>query len=425
MPGPAKIMAGNWRWFICGLLFLATTLNYMDRQVLGLLAPELQRAIGWSETQYAHIIVAFQAAYALGLLAFGRIIDRLGTRRGYALAVVLWSVAAAGHALAASVTGFGVARFALGLGEAGNFPAAIKAVAEWFPQRERALANGLFNSGCNIGAILAPLLVPWLALRGGWPLPFIILGAAGFIWLFAWLHWYQPPALTPQLTPAERAHIAAGAAAEPAGRIRCRQLLRHRATWAFITGYALTAPIWWFYLYWLPKFLNQRFGLNLLQLGGPLILIYVLASLGSIGRGWLSSGLLRRGWSLNAARKTAMLGCAVCVLPVSAVTLTDQVWVAAALIGLAASAHQGWAANLFALATDLFPKPAVASVVGLGGMAGALTAMAFAESTGFILAHSGSYWILFVIASMAYLAAWGIIHGLIPRWQPVAATDDL
>ena len=410
---------GNWRWKICALLFFATTINYMDRQVLGLLAPTLQKDIGWSETQYAHIIVAFQAAYAIGLLVFGRWIDVIGTKKGYAFAVIFWSVAAAAHALVRSVFGFGVARFALGLGEAGNFPAAVKAVAEWFPQRERALANGIFNSGCNIGAVLAPLLVPWMAIRWGWPAPFVALGALGFVWLIFWRIFYESPEKSRRVSPAELSYIRGDESESASPKISWPNLLAHRQTWAFIVGYGFTAPIWWFYLYWLTKFLSKQYGLDLTDLGLPLVVIYSMTCFGSIGGGRLSSALMRRGWSLNAGRKTAMLVCAVCVVPVVFAPHAPNLWVATFLIGLAASAHQGWAANLFALASDLFPKDAVASVVGLGGMAGALTAMAFSESTGFILETTGSYWSLFAIASSAYLIALAIIHWLSPALQPV------
>jgi ACS family hexuronate transporter-like MFS transporter len=409
----------RWRWWICALLFCATAINYMDRQVLGLLAPTLEKDIGWSEKEYAHIVVAFQAAYALGLVTFGRWIDVVGTKTGYAIAVTLWSVAAAGHALARSVFGFGVARFALGLGESGNFPAAVKAVAEWFPRRERALANGIFNSGCNVGAVLAPLVVPWMVLHWGWQSAFVALGFAGFFWLVFWLLYYESPEKSRRVSPAELAHIQSDSPEPVVKNFSGLKLLAHRQTWAFIVGYAFSAPIWWFYLYWLPKFLNKQYGLNLTSLGLPLVVIYSMTCFGSIGGGWLSSALLRRGWSVNASRKTAMLLCALCVVPVVFAAHASSLWVATLLIGLAASAHQGWAANLFALASDLFPKQAVASVVGLGGMAGALTAMAFAESTGFILESTGSYWTLFAIASTAYLAALTLIHWLSPKLEPV------
>ena len=408
----------NWRWVICALLFLATTINYMDRQVLGLLAPTLQHDIGWSETDYANIIVAFQAAYALGLMAFGRGVDILGTRKGYALAVLVWSVAAIGHALARSATGFGVARFALGLGESGNFPAAVKAVSEWFPLRERALANGIFNSGCNVGAVLAPVLVPWLTLRWGWPAAFVVLGVLGFIWLIGWLLFYEVPEKSRYVGPDALADLRSDSPQTRSPRIPWSRLLACRQAWAFVVGYAFSAPIWWFYLYWLTKFLNRQYGLDLASLGLPLVVIYSMTCFGSIGGGWLSSALLQRGWSLNASRKTAMLICALCVVPVVFAAHASHLWLATVLIGIAASAHQGWAANLFALASDLFPRQAVGSVVGLGGLAGALTAMVFSESTGYILETTGSYWSLFAVAALAYLAALAIIHWLSPQLLP-------
>jgi ACS family hexuronate transporter-like MFS transporter len=413
----------GWRWWICALLFFATAINYMDRQVLGLLAPALQKDIGWDEKQYAHIVVAFQAAYAIGLVFCGRWIDVIGTKKGYAVAVTFWSLAAAGHALVRNVFGFGVARFALGLGESGNFPAAVKAVAEWFPRRERALANGIFNSGCNVGAVLAPITVPWMALHWGWRSAFVALGVAGFIWLVFWLLFYESPERSRRVSPAELAHIRSESSEPAVQKISWLKLLAHRQTWAFVVGYAFSAPIWWFYLYWLPKFLDQQYGLDLTSLGLPLVVIYSMTCFGSIGGGWLSSALLHRGWSLNASRKLAMLVCAACVVPVIFAAHASNLWLATVLIGLAASAHQGWAANLFALATDLFPTQAVASVVGLGGMAGALTAMAFSESTGYILESTGSYWTLFAIAPMAYLAALALIHWLTPRLQPVERFD--
>ena len=390
----------------------------MDRQVLGLLAPTLEREIGWTEVQYGNIVTAFQAAYALGLLGFGRLVDVMGTRQGYAISVISWSLAAAAHALARSVPGFGAARFALGLGEAGNFPAAVKAVAEWFPRRERALANGIFNSGANVGAILAPALVPWLTGMWGWQSAFILLGALGFVWLGLWLWLYSSPDESRYVPASELAHIRSDPPEADPGKIRWQSLLGYRQTWAFITGFALSAPIWWFYLYWLPKFLHKQYGLELSKLGLPLIVIYTMTCFGSVGGGWLSSTLLKRGWSVNASRKTAMLVCALCVIPVVFAAQTANLWVATLLIGLAASAHQGWAANLFALAGDLFPKQAVASVVGLGGMFGAVAAMVFSQSAGWILEITGSYWSLFVIAGSVYPLALAILHVLSPRLTP-------
>jgi ACS family hexuronate transporter-like MFS transporter len=400
------------------LIFAATTINYMDRQVLGILAPTLEKTLGWNEIEYARIVMAFQAAYAIGLLGFGRLIDRIGTRHGYAISIVAWSVAAMAHALARSVWGFGVARFALGLGEAGNFPAAVKAVTEWFPRRERALATGLFNSGSNVGAILAPLVVPWITLRYGWQMAFVVLGATGFGWLIFWYWLYALPTESRRVSPEELAHIHSDPPEPAVETISWRKLLRYRQTWAFVIGMSFSAPIWWFYLYWLPKFLHKQHGLDLATLGPPLVVIYTMTTVGSIGGGWLSGALLKRGWSVNASRKTAMLICALCVVPVVFAAKASNLWVATFLIGLAASAHQGWAANLFTLVSDLFPKQAVASVVGLGGMFGSIAAMAFSQSAGMILQATGSYWVLFIIAGSAYLLALAIMQLLIPTMKP-------
>jgi len=409
----------GFRWTICALLFAATTINYLDRQVLGILAPTLEEKLGWDELDYARIVMAFQAAYALGLLGFGRLIDRIGTRHGYAISIFAWSVAATAHALARGLWGFGLARFALGLGEAGNFPAAIKAVTEWFPRRERALATGLFNSGSNVGAILAPLLVPWLTLRYGWQMAFIVLGATGFIWLVFWYWLYSSPMASPRISPAELMHIQSDPPEPPLAKIQWHRLLRYRQTWAFIVGMFFSAPIWWFYLYWLPKFLHKQYGLELETLGPPLVAIYTMTTVGSIAGGWLSGSLLKRGWSINASRKTALFSCALCVVPVVFAAQASELWVATALIGLAASAHQGWSANLFTLVSDLFPKQAVASVVGLGGMFGSVAAVAFSQSAGVILQATGSYWVLFIMAGSAYLLAFAIMQILIPSMQPV------
>lgn len=412
------IRSTGFRWTVCALLFFATTINYMDRQVLGILAPTLEREIGWSEIEYSHIVMAFQAAYALGLVVFGRLVDRIGTRHGYAISIFAWSVAAMVHALAKSVTGFGIARFSLGLGEAGNFPAAVKAVSEWFPSRERALATGLFNSGANVGAILAPLCVPWITLRYGWQMAFIILGATGFVWLFFWYWLYASPARSRRVSPAELVHIHSDPPEAEMEKIPWSRLLRYRQTWAFVVAISFTAPIWWFFLYWLPKFLHQQHGLDLASLGPPLVVIYSMTTVGSIGGGWLSGHLLKRGWSVNASRKTTLLICALCVVPVVFAAKASNLWVATMLIGLAAAAHQGWAANLFTLVSDMFPKQAVGSVVGIGSMFGSVAAMGFAQLTGFILQTTGSYWPLFIMAGSAYLLALVILQALIPGMKP-------
>jgi ACS family hexuronate transporter-like MFS transporter len=428
---------GYYRWVICGLIFFATTINYIDRQVIGILKPTLQAQFGWSEIDYADIVFAFQLAYAIAFLFAGRMIDRLGTKTGYSIALIVWSVAAIAHAEApvfgaaaasvlavvglaysASVAGFIVARLALGFGEAGNFPAAIKVVAEWFPKRERALATGLFNSGTNVGALVTPLVVPWITLQWGWYWAFVITGALGFLWLFLWLPLYGSPETHPRVKPAELAHIRSDPA-DPPTHIPWSQLLRYRQTWAFALGKFMTDPIWWLYLFWIPDFLNRNYGIDLRTIGPPLVAIYLVADVGSIGGGWLSSSLLKRGWNVNAARKTAMLLCALAVLPMVFAAGARELWVAVALVSVAAAAHQGWSANLFTLTSDTFPRKAVGSVVGLGGFAGAVGGMLIAKVTGYILDTTGSYLPVFFIAAFAYLSALLVIHLLSPKLEPV------
>ena len=438
-PGFAPASAapvGRFRWTICGLLFFAATINYVDRQVIGILKPTLQGEFGWSEIDYSDIVFAFQLAYGIGLLAAGRMIDRLGARTGFAVAIVIWSLAAMAHAetavfgpvaasvlalvgltYSASVAGFIVARLALGFGEAGNFPAAIKVVAEWFPKRERAFATGLFNSGTNIGALLTPLLVPWITLRWGWYWAFIATGALGFLWLALWWVTYDRPERHPRLGAAELAHIRSDPA-DTAATIPWRSLMGHRQTWAFALGKFLTDPVWWLYLFWVPDFLHRNHGINLSTMGPPLVTIYLVADIGSIGGGWLSSRLIKRGWTVNAGRKTAMLVCALAVLPMVFASGAKDLWVAVALISVAAAAHQGWSANLFTLVSDMFPKQAIGSVVGFGGMAGAVGGMLIAKLTGYILNATGSYVPIFLIAAFAYVVALAIIHLLVPRLDP-------
>ncbi len=415
---PAMVTpAGRYRWRICGLLLAATTINYIDRQVLGVLAPELQRTFAWSEIEYGYIITAFQGAYAIGLLTAGAVIDRLGTRLGYALAITIWSLAAMSHALVGSVAGFAMARFALGLGEAGNFPAAIKTVAEWFPRRERAFATGIFNSGSNIGAIVAPLTVPIIAVTFGWQAAFLATGILSAAWLVTWWITYRPPEQHPKLTAAELALIRSDPQ-EATERVPWLQLLRYRQTWAFVLGKFMTNPIWWFFLFWLPKFLNSEYGLSLLGLGAPLVAIYVMADVGSIAGGWLAGRFIKQGWSPNRARKGAMLICALAVVPVVFVSQTQHLWVAVGLIGLATAGHQGWSANIFTLPSDMFPRRTVASVVGIGGFGGAVGGMLIATFTGFLLQTTGSYVPVFIMAASAYLLALALIHLLVPRLEP-------
>ncbi|HVQ38208.1 MAG TPA: MFS transporter [Pyrinomonadaceae bacterium] len=410
---------GRYRWVICTMLFFATTINYIDRAVLGILATDKSfvATIGWNEAEYGYVTTAFQAAYALGLLLVGYLMDRFGTRKGFSFAMVFWSLAAMAHALAHSAFTFGVARFALGLGEAGNFPAAIKTVAEWFPKKERALATGIFNSGSNVGAIVAPLVVPFIAITYGWQWAFIITGMIGFIWLAFWLVIYRRPEEHPKLSPAELAHIQSDPP-EPMTKIPWARLLPHRQTWAFAVGKFLTDPIWWVYLFWLPKFLNTNYGLDISHIGLPLVIIYVAADFGSIGGGWLSSSMIKRGWSVNKARKTAMLVCALAVVPIVFAAKASNLWVAVALVSLAASAHQGWSANIFTMVSDMFPRRAVGSVVGIGGMAGAVGGMLISTTVGLILQYTGSYFPIFIIAAVAYLVALLIIHLLAPRLDP-------
>jgi ACS family hexuronate transporter-like MFS transporter len=410
---------GRFRWRICALLFFATTINYIDRQVLGVLAPHLQTVIGWNEIQYGYIVTSFQAAYAIGLVLAGGFIDRVGTRAGYAVAILIWSLSAMSHSLVRTVLGFAIARFVLGLGESGNFPAAIKTVAEWFPRKERAFATGIFNSGSNIGAIVAPLVVPWIALTLGWQWAFLFTGIFSAIWLVVWLSVYHRPAEHPRLGKAELLYIQ-GDAAEPTTRIPWSRLLPHRQTWAMLIAKFMTDPIWWFFLFWLPKFLNSKHGLSLTELGPPLVAIYVAADLGSIGGGWLAGAFIKRGWTVNRARKTAMLCCACCVVPVVFAASVASLWGAVALIGLAAASHQGWSCNLYTLASDMFPRRAVASVVGISGFGGAVGGMIIATFTGFLLQLTGSYVPVFLMAGSAYLLALLIVHLLAPRLEPAA-----
>ncbi len=408
---------GKYRWRICALLFFATTINYVDRVVLGLLAPLLQSTFGFNEVQYGYIVTAFQAAYALGLLVMGPIIDRIGTKLGYALAIAIWSLSAMGHALVHSALGFGVARFALGIGESGSFPAAIKTVAEWFPKKERALATGLFNSGTNVGATLAPLVVPWVAVRFGWRYAFLMTGTFSAIWLVCWLATYRPPQEHPRISRAELEYILSDPA-EPTAKVPWLQLLGFPQTWAFLLGKSLTDPIWWFYLFWLPKFLVSEHHLKLTGVALPLVVVYNCATAGSIVGGWLPAKFLAQGWTVNRARKTALLICALCVMPVVFTTHLHGLWPAVGIISLACAAHQGFSANLFTLASDMFPRRAVASVVGIGGSGGAVGGMFIATFTGWLLQLTGSYLPVFILAGCVYALALSLIHFLAPRLQP-------
>jgi MFS transporter, ACS family, aldohexuronate transporter len=440
-----RIRAGSgFRWVICAVLFLAATLNYIDRQVISILKPTLQHQFGWSEMDYADIIFAFQVAYALGLLFAGRMIDILGTRLGFSVAIVIWSIAAIAHAEATlfgpgvsailsvggmvytgSVAGFMAVRFLLGLGESGNFPASIKAVADWFPKKERALATGIFNSGTNVGAILVPLTVPWIASTWGWYWAFVLTGAIGFLWLFLWLPLYKRPDHHPRVSAAELAYIRSDPPEPAPAKVPLRQILPHRQTWAFVIAKFTTDPIWWLYLFWVPDFFYRTYGLDLKKMGPPVFLIYLVASVGSVLGGWLSGRLIKRGWSVNWARKTTMLIFALAVVPIIFASRASNLWVAAALVALAAAAHQGWMANVFTLASDTFPQHAVGTVVGFGGMAGAVGGMLIAKLTGKILETTGSYMPVFVIAGSSYIITLLIVHLLTPKLEPVKLTPIL
>src|SRR5881394_2061438 len=399
------------RWTVVALLFGATTVNYIDRQVLAILAPTLTRELGWRETDYAGIVSWFSVAYGVGLLGMGRFLDRVGVRRGLACSVGLWSLAAMGHALVRTITGFSVARALLGVGESGNFPAGVKTVAEWFPKRERALATGIFNAGSNVGVVLAALFVPWIALALGWRWAFVATGALDLAWLAVWLRIYRPPSEHPGLSDAEI----------EAGHVPWRSLLARRQTWAFIVGKAMTDPVWLFYLFWLPKFLDATFGVRLAGLAAPLVVIYVAADIGSVSGGWVSSALIKRGWSVNRGRKTALLIAALCIVPTTLAPSARSLWVAVGVVAVAASAHQWWSANLFTTVSDMFPSHAVASVVGLGGFAGMLSAFAFQRFTGALLeATGGNYSAVFAVLGVAYVGALALLHLLVPRLEPIA-----
>lgn len=409
--------SSKYRWKIVALLFFATTINYMDRQILGLLAPILQKDIGWTESEYAWIVTAFQAAYAVGLLGFGWFIDKYGTKLGYAVSITGWSLAAMAHAAASTVFGFGAARAALGISEAGNFPSAQKATAEWFPKKERALVTGIYNSGANIGAVAAPAVVPWLTITYGWQEAFIVVGAIGFIWIIFWWMMYDRPENIASVTKEELAYIQSDPPEPPAEKIAWRTLLTYKQTWAFMLGKFLTDPVWWFYLYWLPKYLNKEYGLSITGLGLPLIVIYTMTSVGSIGGGWLSSRFIKIGWTINRARKTTMLICAILVGSIIIASAVTDLWTAVVLIGIAAAAHQGWSANIFTTASDMFPKRAVGSVTGLGGMAGSIGGLLFAPFIGYMLEWTNSYFVPFVISGTMYLLALGLMHLIVPKLE--------
>lgn len=413
-----SIKVGNYRWLICTLLFAAMVINYVDRQMLGVLKPTLSAEFGWTETNYADIIFYFQAAYAVSYLLFGRFIDRIGARWGFGIAFLIWQIGHIAHAGVSSLSHMIAARVLLGVGEGGGFPGGIKAVAEWFPKKERAFATGLFNAGTNIGAIVTPLVVPALVLAWGWQVAFVVTGIAGLLWLPIWLIVYRRPREQKALTAPELAWIEQDAP-DPVEKVGWLKLLTIKETWAYALGKFLIDPIWWMFLFWLPDFLSKKHGLDLKTFGIPLVCIYLLSDVGSVGGGWMSSAMMKRGMSLNAARKTAMLICALLAVPVCLGAVVDNLWMAVLIIGVATAAHQGFSANLYTLPSDVFPRSAVGSVVGIGGMVGAFGGMAMAKYAGWVLDKIGSYTPIFVVAASAYLLALLVVHLLTPKMEPV------
>jgi MFS transporter, ACS family, hexuronate transporter len=409
----------NLRWYIAVMLLAAAVINYIDRQVFSILAPDLQHVIGWSELDYGRIIIAFQIAYAVMLLVSGRLIDWVGTRAGFAVAIVWWSLAAAAHALARNAFEFGAARFALGIGEAANFPATVKAVSEWFPVEERATATGIFNAGPTVGAVVAPLVVPVIAAHFGWQGAFVLTGAIGFLWFGAWWWMYYRPEEHPRIEAAELAHIRQGAAPPRTAGISWWTLLKFRQTWAYAVAKMLPDPVWWFYLFWLPKFLAQNFGIRGTAQVAPLTTVYVMAGIGSLIAGYVSSALLKRGFSLNASRKLTFLGLAGLMPVVIVAAYTKDMWTAVLLIGLATALHQGFSTTVFTMASDLIPTKAVGSVIGIGGALAGICSIAAAEYTGRLLqANPNNYVPMFYIAGTAYLVCFLIIHLLVPKFEP-------
>ncbi|MDX9812036.1 MAG: MFS transporter [Bacteroidales bacterium] len=421
------VKTGNYRWTVCALIFFATTVNYLDRQVIGILKPMLEADLGIGEKAYSHIIMAFQLSYAIGMVIAGRLIDKFGTKLGYGISVLVWSIAAMGHAFAKGVFGFGFWRALLGFSEAGNFPAAIKTVAEWFPKKERALATGIFNSGTNVGAIIAPLAVPAIVIAWGWQAAFIITGAIGFLWIVLWMIFYDIPQRHKKVKAAELAHITSDVDEqnEPTTSIPWVKLFKYRQTWLFLIGKGLTDPVWWFYLFWIPGWLAdvRGTGLDVKSFGLPLAFIYTATTVGSIGGGWLSSFMIKKGMTPFRARSITMLIFAFLVTPILfATSASISTWGAVFLIALAAASHQAWSANIFTTVSDAFPKRAVSSVTGIGGMAGALGGAFISYIAGAILdfykkaGHvETGYVLMFGIAASAYLVAWVIMNVFAPK----------
>ena len=415
-PTIARPERSHYRWTVCALLFFATTISYVDRQVLSLLAKTLETHIGWTASEYGSITSAFAVAYAVGLLGTGRLLDKFGTRVAFAIAVGVWSAAAMMHAAATSALTFGIARVFLGFGEAANFPACIKTVAEWFPKRQRATATGIFNSGANIGAIATILLVPWMAEKWGWQSTFLATGAIGFIWVGLWLWIYRQPEVHPKVSAEELALIRS----DPPDKMESvpwRRVFPKKETWAYAMGKFFTDPIWWFFLFWLPKYLQDTYHLSLMDIRIPTLIVYNASTIGSVYGGWLSGSLINRGWSINASRKTAMLICALCVVPVLYAPYAKNMWVVVGIFSLAMAAHQGWSANLFTTVSDMFPRVAVGSVVGIGGAAGAAGNALMLKLAGLVVTWTGSYFLLFMISGSAYLVALGVMQLLSPRLE--------
>ena len=414
---------GNFRWFILSLLFLATTILYIDRSALGILAPDLQRSIGWNEEQYGLINTAFMIAYAICFLVMGTIVDRIGTKKGYMVSIGIWSLATAAHALAASWIGFAIARFSLAVGQSGNFPSAIKAVAEWFPKKERALAVSIFNGGANMGTILSPLIIPGLVIMAGsWRVAFLWTVPISLVWLLLWSRNFKKPENHKKVTEKELAYINSDSGTEEnIEKLPWKAILPHRGTWAIAVGKFIADPIWWFYLFWGAKFLNEKFGVNLKEIGLPFFTIYIVSWGIGMVMGWFSSRLLKSGMSLNRGRKLGMLACAICAVPVAFVPHTGSLWLAVSLIALAAGGHCGWSANIFSLMSDIFPRKATASVAGFGGFAGAVGGAIVAFGVGKILQHIGTdgYAIPFGVASVGYLFSLGMIHLIVPKIKPI------
>ena len=420
---------GNYRWVICALLFFATTINYVDRQILGYLKPTLELEFNWTETDYANIVTIFAACYALGYIIFGNFIDKIGSKLGYSVSIIIWSIAAIAHAFVKSTFGFGAARAVLGLGEAGNFPAAVKAVAEWFPKKERALATGIFNSGTSIGAVAAPIVVPWLLGSYGWEQAFIITGALGFIWLIFWWILYEIPSRHKKLSVQEYEYIHSDNEADTSATdkpIKWASLLKLKQTWVFIIGKFLTDPIWWFFLFWLPSYFATTFSLDLKKPSIHLVVVYTATTFGSIGGGYLSSYLIKKGWAPLRARKFALLIVAFAVLPIMLAQFATNIWVAVGIISVAAAAHQAWSSNIFTIVSDLFPKRAVSSVVGMGGFVGSMGSTLFPLLVGSLLDFykaagniGAGYNILFIICGCTYFVAWTCIQLLTRNLTPV------